>query len=356
MSDLTVLVTGCGAPGTIGTLWSLQRQSDDRTLRTVGTDIRKEQPGRFACNSFYTVPPANGDGFVDEMVSICESEAVDVVLPQVTVELPVLAASSSRFEDVGTTVALSSEPVIASANNTESVIEACNRLGIPTPETISVTTWSDLTDAADQLGFPDSPFVVKPPVSNGQRGFRLVEDGENRKKAFYDEKPEGGKTTMDRLHSVLGDSFPRLLVMEYLPGEEFTVDAFRYGSKSVAVPRSRDRIRSGISFRTSVVKEVDLIDRVETLADAIGLEYAFGFQFKRANDGTLKILECNPRVQGTMVTATLAGSNVIDAAVKAAVGEPIPPFDTDWNTKFYRYWGGIGVSNDHQIGNIGESL
>ena len=41
------------------------------------------------------------------------------------------------------------------------------------------------------------------------------------------------------------------------------------------------------------------------------LRYAFGFQF--IGD---KLLECNPRVQGTMIASTYAGCNIIYSAVK----------------------------------------
>ncbi len=355
-ADHTVLVTGCGAPGAIGTLWSLGHNPDDRSIRTVGVDMRDEQPGRYACDSFATVPAADSDQFLDELIAVCDEEDVDVLLPQVTAELPVLASASDRFERIGTDVAVSHEGAIERANNKRNLVEVCNRVGVPSPETIAVGTWTELESAAHRLGYPDERIVVKPPVANGQRGFRIVSDDWDRKRQFYEEKPSGEKTTMDRLRSILGESFPELLVMEYLPGEEFSIDAFRGDGEMIVVPRSRDEIRSGISFRTTVTKETALVEHAETLAEALDLEYAFGFQFKRANDGTLKILECNPRIQGTMVASTLAGANLIDAAVRCALGDPIPDCSLDWGTTFHRYWGGISVADGEIVGNIGESV
>lgn len=354
MTDLTALVTGCGAPGTIGTRWSLMENPDGRSIRTVGTDLEAEQPGRFVCDSFHTVPPGGDDAFVAELISICESEDVDVILPQVTAELPALASSRSRFAEVGTTVAVSGPSAIERANDKAHLLEVCADLGVPYPETVSVSTWSELEAVAEELGFPDQPVAVKPPVANGQRGFRIVSSEEPGLEEFYGEKPDGTRTTMAQLQSILGEEFPRLLVMEYLPGEEFSVDAFRYGDESVVLPRSRDAIRSGISFRTTIREEPALIDHVETLAEELDLEYAFGFQFKRAADGTLKILECNPRIQGTMVASTLAGANLVYAAATSAAGAPTPEFEPEWGTTFYRYWGGLGVSEDRVVGNIGD--
>ncbi|MXV63354.1 ATP-grasp domain-containing protein [Natronorubrum sp. JWXQ-INN-674] len=352
----TVLVTGCGAPGAIGTLWSLEQSEELSTVRTIGTDVREEQPGRFACDAFYSVPPADDPNFVDELLAICETEAVDVVLPQVTAELPVFASALDRFADIGTSVAVSDPAALERANSKRQLLEVCSDLGVPTPESIAVESRVGLEDAAAQLGYPERPIVVKPPVANGQRGFRMVSEDWDQKREFYESKPDGTKVTMDRLQSVLGETFPTLLVSEYLPGTEYSVDGFRSETQTVAVPRSRDRIRSGISFQTTVTEAETLIDHSRALADEIGLEYAFGFQFKRAADGMFKILECNPRIQGTMVASTLAGSNLIDAAVRAALGDSPTVESPEWETSFYRYWGGIGVRDGELVGNVGEDV
>ena len=64
---------------------------------------------------------------------------------------------------------------------------------------------------------------------------------------------------------------------------------------------------------------------------------------------TPKILESNPRVQGTMVLATIANANIIYSSVKNVLGEEIPDFNIRWGTKISRFWGGIGVDSDNKI-------
>ncbi|WP_411967230.1 ATP-grasp domain-containing protein [Haloferax sp. YSSS75] len=354
MNGITVLITGCGAPGTIGTIWSLNQNKDNRSIRTIGTDVRDEQPGRFVCDEFHKVPPADSPNFVDELLSICDSEDVDVVLPQVTAELQHLSESRDRFASVGTEIAISNKQSVEQANSKKRLTDLCGQLGIPSPDNQIVRTWSQLRKAASSLGYPENPVVVKPPISNGQRGFRIItEDMENQHR-FYEKKPDGTKISMQQLHAVLGDSFPELLVMEYLPGEELSVDVFRNEDQTVPIPRSRDRVRSGISFQTTIKRDTEIISYVQDLSEEIDLQYVFGFQFKRREDGTPVILECNPRIQGTMVASTVAGSNLIYAAVKEAIGETQLEFGTNWGSKFYRYWGGIGKNRGHPFDNIGE--
>jgi carbamoyl-phosphate synthase large subunit len=103
-------------------------------------------------------------------------------------------------------------------------------------------------------------------------------------------------------------------------------------------------IRSGISFENSIVRRDDLAQFTLAAAAEIGLKLAFGFQFKEDQNGIPKVLECNPRIQGTMVGSVFAGVNPIWLSVKASLGWPIRPEETKVrDAEFYRYWGGMGV-------------
>jgi len=147
------------------------------------------------------------------------------------------------------------------------------------------------------------------------------------------------------LRDIIGEEFPELLVMEYLSGGEYSVDCLRHGDTTLAIPRKRDLIRTGITFNGTTVEDNGIIEASKVLAQEMELEYAFGFQFKRDERGKARILESNPRVQGTMVAATFAGANIIYASVKAALDENLPPFKIKWGTRIMRYWGGMGTFN-----------
>lgn len=88
----------------------------------------------------------------------------------------------------------------------------------------------------------------------------------------------------------------------------------------------------------------DLCDYALCAGRKLGLRYAVGFQFKLDEHYSPKVLECNPRVQGTMVASLFSGVNVIWMGVKELMGEP-PAVATmaSGNALFYRFWGGVGV-------------
>lgn len=60
------------------------------------------------------------------------------------------------------------------------------------------------------------------------------------------------------------------------------------------------------------------------------------------------LLECNPRVQGTMIASVLAGANVIWMAVNDALGRPVMAVPgIRLGSRFQRYWGGVDDLGTH---------
>ena len=141
--------------------------------------------------------------------------------------------------------------------------------------------------------------------------------------------------------------------MEYLPGTEYSVDAFRGQKAEIALPRSRDKIVNGISFETTLADRSDLSEFTLKAAKRIGLKYAFGFQYKLDADGIPKVLECNPRVQGTMAASMQSGVNIIWMAVDEALGNPQAlPKAKFRPVKFQRYWGGVWSLEGRMLGQL----
>lgn len=352
MDDLTVLVTGAGSPGIAGTLYSVRNNFENRKIRTVGTDIKSQVAGRYLCDSFYTISPPSREAYKSDLFTVCKKEAVDVILPQNTAELPVIARLKKEFSEIGTNVAISDSKAINIANNKYSLLKLAKKAGIPVPRFFKVTTFSELEKHSTQLGWPEIPVVIKPPQSNGMRGVRIIHESVDRKKLFYKEKPDHLFAKMDEMQEILGEKFPDLLVMDNIPGPEYTIDMFHADKLMVALPRRRDAIKSGITFHGIVEKNENIIEFSRILSENINLSFAYGFQFKLDSTNTPIILESNPRIQGTMVLSTFAGANIIYASIKAALSESIPDFQINWNTEIIRYWGGIGISSEKIIGTL----
>ena len=353
MTNLKILITGAGAPGILGTLYSLKKNFDNRNVYIIGTDSNLEVVGRYVCDKFFQIPHSSlRVEYLESMEKICHDEGVDIIIPQNTFELSLLSEMKKVFERIGTRILVSNPEAIEISNNKYRLMKKCNEIGLPVGKFKVANNFEDLRNFAKKIGWPEKKVVIKPPISNGLRGVRIIDENFDSKKAFYSEKPTSLTTKMDDLYRIIGDSFPELIVTEFLSGIEYTVDVFRYNGQSIAIPRVREMIRSGITFTGKTVKHKKIIEYSQTLSQSIGLEYCFGFQFKLDEKDCPKILESNPRVQGTMVLSTFSGVNIIYLSVKALLGESFDLPKVNWNTCLLRYWGGIAVLDEKQIGRL----
>jgi carbamoyl-phosphate synthase large subunit len=335
MSALRVLVTGAGDP-------------DKHPIWILASDIQETAVGRHMSDEFFRLPPPEDSQYLTELDNAIKNFGIQAVIPQTTREIELLCRSKEKLEVCGAKFVLASENAIRRANDKYLVIRECEQLGIPFPSYRLVSDKKALREAINSLGYPRSRVVVKPRVSNGQRGVRIITSDALSFSEYLTEKPSTMKITLDEFLEIFEtrDSIPDLIVSEYMPGPEYTVDMYRHRNHEVIIPRSRDVIRSGVSFKTTIdLSRHDIIDYSRRLAKSLDLEYAFGFQFKLDMNGVPKILESNPRVQGTMIASTFAGFNMIYYALMAALGCECVPTEYEILDKccFIRYWGGIAV-------------
>lgn len=353
-ADLTVIMTGAGAPGASGIVRSL-RSTDERDIYIVGVDMDEEAYGFALVDETYTVPPGDDDGYISRMADIAQWEDADVILPLTTAEIEPLAANRETFD---ATVMVSESEALSVANNKAKLYEFLVDEGFDSaPAYHRVDDEEAFVDAVEALGYPERPVCFKPPVASGMRGFRVLDDRTDRLTRLLEEKPDTAVTTLDEVLPVLSsaDSFPELAVMEYLPGEEYSVDVLAMdGEVGPVVPRSRARTRAGISFEGVVEQRQELIDEAAAICRELGLAYNVNVQFKYDADGDPKVIEINPRVSGTIIMCVGAGANMPYLGVKYALGESIPTVEIDWGTRMVRYWQELFRSPDGRTFHVGS--
>jgi carbamoyl-phosphate synthase large subunit len=103
-----------------------------------------------------------------------------------------------------------------------------------------------------------------------------------------------------------------MLIQEYLPGEEYTVDVLSdlSGAPLLAVPRVRLETKDGISSKGRVLRDPEMERLCLEIARHLNLKGPTCMQLKRDEGGRLKFLEINPRIGGGSMFTTLAGVNI----------------------------------------------
>jgi carbamoyl-phosphate synthase large subunit len=335
-----ILVTSANNQVIVSTIYSLRSAF---YCKIVAVDRKEKVPIAEHLVDHYYCIKCNSSSYVKKILKVCQKHNIHAIIPH-SIKDRILFMENKELFDRHNIVILSSSPKsIREADNKVFLAKKCQELGIPTPEQYVVKTSRELREAAKKLGFPQKKVIVKPCISNGSRGFRIINDNLDLKSTFYKQRAESAEITMNGLLDILGKKFTELIVSEFLPGKEYTVDCIRQNDFFFAIPRIRSQVKMGVTFSGKIVKEDKLIEYSKKLSEILDLTTVFGFQFKEDENGIPKILECNPRIQGTMIMSTLAGANVIATSLKQLWGKKVSDFEIDWDMEFIRIFGGISI-------------
>jgi len=346
MNDVNILTTGAGAPGARGIFKALRlgARAEGRGLRIVACDMDSEAYGFHLADRHHIIPAGHDPGFIDSLLEVCKAEGSDLLFSWVDPELLPIVGARDRFEELGTKVVLSSPESMGSCLDKTKVYNIASGLGLA-PEFRFVQELSEFGEAVRALGYPLKPVCFKPAHGYGGRGFRIIESDADRAELMFREKPNSTVTTLEDILTIFSDvNLPRLVVMEYLPGKEYTVDMLiNNGEPVVTIPRERSRIKLGISNIARLEKNDELIRAAESLVRELGLNYNANIQFKMDSENSPKLIEVQPRLAGTTSASLGAGVNLPWLASKLALGETLPDRESinkgiRWNTTMKRFW------------------
>ena len=211
--------------------------------------------------------------------SLIERWKIDLVYPS---NSTVIDAILKNRHGIAADVVLPQTSVVALTRSKRSTLERLEDV-VPVPKTYVPNA-------------KDYPVFVKPDYGYGAQDSVLVSSA-NELEAFLLEKETN-----------------KYLIQEFLPGKEYTVDCFssRKGELLFCEARERARIRMGTSMRSvAAPKAVQDIARDYgcRIMDKIRIRGAWFFQIKEASCGTLKLLEVDIRIAGTMVFNRVMGIN-----------------------------------------------
>lgn len=243
------------------------------------------------------VPRGDSESFVAEITELCDRERIDVLVPTVDSELLPLAIARAELAEHGIALVLASEQTLRDCLDKWTLHARCTG-ALRVPETV-------LVDADFDPGACTPPVIVKPRSGSGSRGVRRVDDVEELMRL-----PRDGT----------------LLVQEYLPGTEYSLDVLARADGAIlaVVPRSRLKVDSGIAVTGRTVHDESLESIGALVAQRIGLTSVANVQVKLTGDGEPALLEVNPRFPGTMSLTVASGVNMPRLCVQEALGSELP--------------------------------
>lgn len=278
----TILITGVGGPAGA----NLAAMLVERGCHVVGVDLREVS---FPEGLFLQAPPVLDCQYLPFLQGIVRRENVDLVIPTLTEELPLMAGAWSQQED--TPVVISSEQAVAIAQDKYWTAKELARREVPVPKFGLPSEFADAQAVAERLGWP---CVVKPRRGRGGRGVRLVQAGEWGQQAWPDED---------------------WIVQEFVPGIDYAPNVFVGEAESFAVVLEKTALREGITGNALSVERVEAADVARTAilaAQAVGLTGPLDVDIRRRANGQPVVLEINARFGANIHCAP----EVLDAMLK----------------------------------------
>lgn len=290
LPPLKLVLTAAGCPGA-STLIGMLRANGERRIAIHGVDVRPDAVGRFLCDGFDVVPPGGSPDFVPALSEIVARERPDVLFVQSSSEVAAVARARDAFAAFGAVALVASPEAIALCDDKALMHAALADTPVRQPRTLSPTSVDELVAGARELGYPDVPVCLKPPVSKGSRGFHVVTE---RRADLLEQRGGSPSLTLAAAAEALAgaDPFPRLLLMEYVDAPEYVVDALVDGGEIVLYQaKTREAVKAGLAMSFRTVDRPDLIAASRHVCRGLRLDQFVSIQF--VGD---RLIEVNPRV------------------------------------------------------------
>jgi carbamoyl-phosphate synthase large subunit len=253
---------------------SALRQCKDVELFSAGLATSNHAP--FVYAQHFDIPSIHEQGWVDAVNELIFQLGINYIFPAYDDVLVALAENRDRIKASVATSPLETCLVTRSKRQTYRRF----RDVLPVPHVY------ESASSVDRF-----PVFVKPDKGQGSQNTHLVHH-------------------RDQLAVVLRLD-PSALVLEHLPGEEYTIDCFSDRDRGLlfCAGRERTRIRNGICMSSHGIADKEFRDFAKRISGVLAFHGAWFFQLKRDSQGKLKLLEIAPRIAGAMATHRILGVN-----------------------------------------------
>jgi carbamoyl-phosphate synthase large subunit len=249
-------------------------QCKNMRLHSAGLDVSNHAP--YVFSRHYIMPSIGDPTWLATLNQILVTHGIDFIYPAHDDVLVALARNATQIE----ARIVSSPPDTCLISRSKSQTYKLFEGVLPVPRLYS--SWEMVKEY---------PVFVKPDKGQGSHGAHIADSAET------------------LFHLMTRDKSS--IVMEYLPGDEYTVDCFTDRERGLLFCQGRQRVRTkaGISMNSRAVDDTAFRKYAEVIAERLPCHGAWFFQLKKDKNGTYMLLEVGPRLAGTMAFHRVKGVN-----------------------------------------------
>lgn len=272
-------------------------------LTIIGVDISPSAPALFFCDETRIVCGIYNENYIPQLLSICETEKVDCLIPTIDTDLLLLAENKKRFEKIGTKVLISAVDKVKLCRDKNYTGEYFQSVGLKSPTPVnSIEKFEEML----RTGKVQFPAFIKP------------KDGSSSINAFRVDTLDDLKT-----HAAKIDGY---IIQPFISGKEYTVDIFcdYEGNPVYITPRERLVVRSGEVLKTRIAQDDTIIGEMKTLVEDYKPCGQITVQLIQDQDSNENYyIEINPRFGGGAPLSMKAGADSAKALLRMLSGEKL---------------------------------
>jgi carbamoyl-phosphate synthase large subunit len=303
---IRILFTAGGSPG----MESLYHDLNDR-YELYFADMDPQRISNSIPNDRkLKIPPALSGEFKSEMIRLCGSLDISLLVPGVDEELAEIRIISERLNP--TKVFLPNLSFIETMNDKLLSGEALRKKGIDVPKSaLGSGKFSDF----------EFPVIVKPRWGRGSRQIQVIEE----------------QKMLDAFLSSINGHLSGWVVEEFFEGKEYTVQVFaspnndQFEVYPILVHEKR-----GSTTVAEMRADPEIINYCSKLHNSFSPMGCYNVQLVKTLDGAIKCFEINPRVSTTLCLIVHAGVEPFGAFF--AKNPTFPPASSLKQLKLIRHW------------------
>ncbi|MBY0525727.1 MAG: ATP-grasp domain-containing protein [Gemmataceae bacterium] len=300
---------------------SLRSAQSPGELRVLSSHPDPDCPAFRVSNHFEVEPKGLSEAaYLDYCLDFAQRHSVDAFIPGKN--LRAIMRERSRFDAAGVRlVAAADADTLDLLEDKAAVYTALGAGLVALPEYEVVRDLAGFDAAYARLRVRHKRVCFKPAVSVFGLGFKVIsETGSAQDRLF---RGEPLKIGLGEARRCLGERahFRDLLVMQYLPGPERSIDCLaQRGSLIRCVVRLKSNVPDGPQLLEANPALEAMVGR---LTERLRLDGLFNVQFRDC-DGVPYLLEINPRMSGGLLYACMSGLAFPYWAVRVALGTATP--------------------------------
>ncbi len=319
----TVLITGCSMHSN-DLITELRNNYDGEEIRVVGINAAETALLRKGVDAGYVVPLITDPTYIQTVLDICLKEHVDVILPFITAELPIMAKNRHVFEEHGIRVSVATMEALDAAGNKIALAAKYPNL---MPKQKIVHSEKDIDDFANEVGYPDKEICCKLPNRCGGVGFAILDEKIGRDLTIYNKFGVNRYITMDMFKDLAKHTSDTLILQEYENGTDYSMCCLAENGKLLfALGFEASLMAFGSAMFATISMNNHALKIAKEIIEDTGLDGNCCFDFILKDDGTVKLLEVNPRLSATLPFIARAGLNLPYLRVKQLMGYDVSSF------------------------------